>query len=121
MTRIFVESIEFYGFHGVPAEERVVGHRYSVDVWLSIQEEASATDEVEDTVDYGAVAELVVSVGTSGQIKTVERLARQMAEAILDLFERVEEVDITVAKRLPPAPVIAEMAGVQLTVSRSKV
>lgn len=118
MTRIFVEGIEFYAFHGVPDEEQVVGHRYVVDISLSVRETASETDLVGDTVDYGAVAQLVVKTGTENQVRTVERLARTMGEAILSKFARVDEVEVRLAKRLPPAAVIAQEAGVELTVVR---
>ena len=47
-----------------------------------------------------------------------ERLAHVIAETILSSFPRVERVSIRVAKRLPPAPFIAEELGVELEMRR---
>jgi len=118
VAQIFVYAIEFYGYHGVPEAERSVGHRYMVDVDLDVDEQASLSDNVEDTVDYGDIGQLVVQIGTSERVRTVERLAHLMAEAILARHERVNSVTISVFKPHPPMPVIASQAGVTLTVQR---
>lgn len=119
MAQVFVFAIEFYGYHGVPEAERTVGHRYIVDAHLYVDERASITDNVDDTVDYGSVGQLIVQVGTTQQVKTVERLARLIAEAILDGYPSVESVTISVCKPNPPMPVIASQAGVTLTLDRN--
>ena len=118
---VFVRGLEFYGFHGVPAEERVIGHRYVVDLDFAVSTAATETDRVEDSVDYGAAAQRVVRLGQSERFSTVERLARVLADDLLEAFPAVVSVRIRVAKKLPPAPVIAELAGVELVRSRSSV
>lgn len=118
MAQVFVFAIEFYGYHGVPEAERAVGHRYIVDVHLEVDEQASFSDNVEDTVDYGAVGQLVVQIGTTQQVKTVERLARIIGEAILSDYPAVSSVTVSVCKPNPPMPVIASQAGVTLTLDR---
>lgn len=119
MAQIFVYAIEFYGYHGVPEAERTVGHRYMVDVDLTVDEQASLTDNVEDSVDYGAIGQLVVQIGTTERVKTVERLAQLIAEAILAHHPRASSVTISVFKPHPPMPVIASQAGVTLTIDRA--
>lgn len=118
MAQIFVYAIEFYGYHGVPEAERSVGHRYMVDVDLDVDERASVTDDVDDTVDYGGIGQLVVQIGTTERVRTVERLAHLIAEAILAHFPKVNSVTISVFKPHPPMPVIASQAGVTLTLFR---
>ena len=115
---VYVTGIEFYGYHGVPAEERVIGHRYRVDVEMMVKGRADRTDKFSDTVDYALVAELVTSVGTVEKAHTVERLAYLMGERILVEFKLVEKVLVRVAKPFPPAPVIAEEAGVEIEIER---
>jgi 7,8-dihydroneopterin aldolase/epimerase/oxygenase len=116
---IFVYAIEFYGYHGVPEAERTVGHRYMVDVDLDVDEQASLTDNVEDTVDYGAIGQLVVQIGTTERVRTVERLAHLIADTILAHYASVNSVTVSVFKPHPPMPVIASQAGVTLTLERS--
>jgi len=119
MYTVFVRGIEFYGYHGVPAEERFIGHRYKVDIELRVEGTADETDHVSETVDYGAVATLITQIGTTKRAHTVERLARLMGEQILDSYPLVASLWISVAKPFPPAPVIAEQAGVEMELVRS--
>jgi len=118
MVTLFVTGLEFYAHHGVPAEERVIGHRYIVDLELDVKSSAEKSDEVEDTVDYAAAAEVVLEVSANNRFKTIERLAYVVAETLLSRFSRVERVNIRLAKRLPPAPVIVEELGVELELTR---
>lgn len=118
MYHVFVDNLEFYGFHGVPDAERIVGHRYRVSVKLLVDGHAPDTDEVEDTVDYATVAQTVHFVSSSNQFRTVERLAKAIAQAILSHFSRVASVQLRVEKRLPPAEMMADAAGVDLTLDR---
>ncbi len=120
MTTVFVTGLEFYGFHGVPDAEQKVGHRYIVDLELEVKSNAHHSDQLADSVDYGRVSLLALEIGTQHQYRTVERLAQVIGDAILTEFVTTQEVLVRVAKRLPPAPVIAEEAGVQLLIRRAK-
>lgn len=119
MFTVFIRGIEFYGYHGVPAEERVVGHRYRVDVELRVEGSADLSDHISETVDYGAIAQLITQIGTTEKAHTVERLARMIGDRILADNSLVSSLWISVAKPLPPAPVIAEVAGVELELGRN--
>lgn len=118
MVTLFVTGLEFYSHHGVSAAERLVGHRYTVDLDVDIESSAEFTDDVMDTVDYAAIAQLVLEVAGSTQFNTVERLAYVIAEKLLERFTRIERVNLRLSKRLPPAPVIAEELGVELELGR---
>ena len=118
MVTLFVTGLEFYAYHGVPSEERAIGHRYIVDLEMDVKSSAELTDDVADTVDYADAARIVLKASGSQQFKTVERLAHVMGEALLAEFSRIQRVSIRLAKRLPPAPFIAEELGVELEMSR---
>ena len=118
MSTILLSGIEFYGYLGVSEAERTVGNRFEVDIELEAEERASLTDDVSDTVDYGAVAALVVELGQGPSLRTVERLARVIADRLLAEFPRVSEVTVELFKLLPPVPCVVRAAGVRLTLSR---
>lgn len=118
MITVFIEGLEFYGYHGVPEAERSVGHRYRVDVWMEVDSQAEQSDRVEDTADYGRIGLEITRLGENQQHRTIERLAREMGEHVLRNFLQVSEVKITVRKLLPPAPVIAASCGVTLNLKR---
>ncbi len=121
MVSLFVTDLEFYAYHGVPPEEQVVGHRYIVDLVIDVACTADTSDRVEDTVDYAAAAKVVVETATHSQYKTVERLARVICEKLFEQFQPIEKVSIRLAKRLPPAPIIAKEVGVSLQLSRNEI
>jgi 7,8-dihydroneopterin aldolase/epimerase/oxygenase len=114
LDTIFVEHIEFYGYHGASDEEQSVGHRYAVDVELRVDtRKAGATDNLEDTVNYSSVSKRLVSVGTSEQFRLIEALANRMAKVVLDEFP-VESVKLRVKKVRPPMNAIAAAVGVEI-------
>ena len=104
--RIRLEGIEFHGFHGVPAAEREIGHRYRVDMDLELDlRPAGAADDVSLTVDYAAAARAIIEVGTGPSVQLVETLAERMAARILADFPPVRAVELRVAKLQPPVAV----------------
>ena len=118
MIEVFLDGLEFYGYHGVPDAERSVGHRYSVDVSLDVDSQAETTDSVSDTADYGKIGAELVRFGENQQYRTIERLASEMARLVLDSNPKVTRVRLSIRKLLPPAPIIARAAGVTLELHR---
>ena len=76
-TEVTVEvtGLSLYTHHGVSAAEREVGQRLVLDLRLEVGEaDATVTDLVEHTVDYGAVCERVALVAQQRSYRTLERL-----------------------------------------------
>lgn len=118
MYTVFVRGLEFYAYHGVPPEERAVGHRYCVDLDLEVEGRADATDRVEDTVDYARAAQIAQAYAQGCQVHTVERLAAGIADEMLAAFPSIVRTRVRVGKVMPPAPVVASEAGVELARTR---
>jgi dihydroneopterin aldolase len=118
--RVFIEDLEFYSYHGVSGEERLVGHRYMASVSLDVDGQATTTDAIAHTVDYGAAGDVIQRVASSKQFSTVERLADEICRELLSRFRSVQEVRLKVVKRLPPAPMIVREAGVEMVMSREQ-
>ena len=111
--RVFIQGLEFYGYHGVPDAEQAIGHRYELDIELDVEENASETDNIADTVDYGSVAQFAVGIGQNTKFRTLERLSNELCKRLLDSDGRIRSISVTVKKLLPPAPVIVKAVGVQ--------
>ena len=118
MYTVFLEGLEFYGYHGVPAEERVVGHRYIADLYLQVNGSADKTDHIQETVDYSHVAARTLVLATEAQAHTLEHLAAHICDNLLADYPMIARVKIRLAKPLPPAPIIAARAGVELELAR---
>ena len=99
---IEVSGLSLYTHHGVTPAEQEVGQRLVLDIRLEVGEcDATVTDLVEDTVDYGAVCTTVSLVAQQRSYKTLERLCSVIADRLLDDYE-AEEVWVKAAKPEPP-------------------
>jgi len=87
-----------FGRHGYLEEERRLGQRFLVDLWADVDESASTSDRIEDTVDYRRLAALVREVFAGPERLLLERLAGAVADGIVGRFEAVEHVRVRVRK-----------------------
>ncbi len=99
---IHVRGIELWGHCGVTAEERQIGQRLIIDVELEpVQAVGVATDELNDTIDYGEVVSIVRAAVEGGQYKLLERLVGVLRERLCAAFS-VQAVKVSVTKPAPP-------------------
>ena len=84
--------------------EREVGQRLMLDLRLEVGEtDATVTDRIEDTVDYGEVCQLVALVAQQRSHRTLERLCSTIADRLLADYE-LEGVWVKATKPEPPIP-----------------
>lgn len=118
--RISLRSMTFVGHTGVYEFERQRGQRFEVDLDLYLDlRRAVATDDLAETVDYGAVFALVRRVVEEERFRLLEALAGAVAEAVLAGAPAVEEVAVRVRKPQAPLPGLFETVEVELVRRRS--
>lgn len=101
---IDITGLSVYTHHGVTAAEREVGQRLVIDVGFELSAcDATVTDELDDTVDYGAVCEQVWLSAQKRSYKTLERLCSAIADHLMDCFG-VDSVMVRATKPEPPIP-----------------
>ena len=101
---IEVSGLSLYTHHGVTAAEREVGQRLLLDLRIDVGEcDATLTDRIEDTIDYGQVCEAANLVAQQRSYKTLERLCAAIADRLLERYEAVA-VWVKAAKPEPPLP-----------------
>lgn len=112
MTReIHLTGLKAFGRHGVFDFEKAEGQEFSVDVRLTGDfSRAAQTDRLEDTVDYGAVADLAAGIVSSERYDLIEALAARIAGAIAETITVPCTVEVTVHK--PSAPIQHDFADV---------
>ena len=116
MDRIRLTGLTAWGRHGVLAHEREFGQRFVVDVVLDLDlAPAAISDDLADTVDYGALATDVAGIVAGPPRHLIEALAGDIADHCLR-DDRVVAVEITVHK--PSAPVPVGVDDVSVTVRR---
>ena len=100
--RIILEGMQFYGFHGVNAEERSLGQSYVVD--LAVEKDLGVpgrSDRLEDTVSYTHLYRSVQKVLEGESKNLLEATAGTVARRILEEFP-VDAVQVRVKKPRPP-------------------
>jgi 7,8-dihydroneopterin aldolase/epimerase/oxygenase len=99
---IEVSGLSLYTHMGVSEAERQLGQRLIVDVRLDIGEsDATVTDRIEDTVDYGEVCETINFVAQQRNYKTLERFCAAVADRLIERYE-IHAVWVKAAKPEPP-------------------
>ena len=103
-VRVELVKLEAFGAHGVSEAEREVGRRIVLDISFTVPDcSAVGADELEGTVDYGAIASLAAGIVTGTSCRTLEHLCGRIADEIGARFD-VRDLEIRAAKTEPPIP-----------------
>lgn len=95
---IELSGLVVFGHHGYLEEERRLGQRFLVDLWVDLDERATTSDEIDETVDYRRLAELVRDVFTGPPRLLLEGLAGAVADGIIARFDSAQHVRVRVRK-----------------------
>ena len=114
---IKIAGIEAKGFHGVLENERKRGQKFLVDVELYLPLK-NLNDQLNKTVNYAEVAQVVSDQITGESRMLVETLAEDIAKQILKEFKKIKKVKVTVHK--PNAPIPLKFKDVSVEIERSR-
>jgi dihydroneopterin aldolase len=111
---IEISGLSLYTRHGVSDAERELGQRLVFDVVFELDEcDATVTDRVEDTVDYGKVCEQIALAAQERSYKTLERLCTAVADRMVDRFG-ADSVRVKAAKPEPPIALPVDEVSVEV-------
>jgi dihydroneopterin aldolase len=91
-------SLVLFGHHGYLEAERRLGQRFLVDLWVDVDETAASSDDIDHTVDYRRLAELVREVFAGPQRQLLEGLGGAIVDGILERFPAAQRVKVRVRK-----------------------
>jgi 7,8-dihydroneopterin aldolase/epimerase/oxygenase len=116
--RIELRGLTIRGQHGVYEHERADGQDFVVDitVWIDLAD-AAASDDLDDTYDYGDLAQLAANVVAGPPRKLIEAVAGEIADRVMD-DHRVHATEVVIHK--PQAPIRRQFADVAVVVRRSR-
>jgi dihydroneopterin aldolase len=113
-VRVEIVGLSVYTHHGVTEAEREVGQRLVFDVDFELEDcDATVTDRVEDTVDYGDVCEQVYLAAQERSYKTLERLCSAVADRLIERYG-AHTVTVRAAKPEPPIALPVEEVAVEV-------
>ena len=119
--RLSLLGMRFEARHGVHAEEKVTAQPFEVDLVLRADLAVpAATDELEATVDYGGLYDLVREIVEGPSFDLIEALAGAIARAVLAATDPalVDEVEVRVRK--PKAPIDGAFDTVEAALIRRR-
>jgi 7,8-dihydroneopterin aldolase/epimerase/oxygenase len=116
--RIVLTGLKVRGHHGVFEHERRDGQDFLVDitVWLDLHL-AARTGDLDDTLDYGALAARAAAIVGGEPRRLIETVAAEIADDVMT-DGRAHAVEVTIHK--PSAPIPLSFADVAVTVRRSR-
>ena len=113
-----LRGLRVVGTHGVLVEEQTRAQPFEVDLDVGADLTAAGrSDDLGDTLDYGAIAGAVARVVTDEHHALLERLAQRIADEVL-ADPRAQWVTVRVKKLRPPVPVDLASAAVRVTRTR---
>jgi 7,8-dihydroneopterin aldolase/epimerase/oxygenase len=119
VVTIEIVGLSLYTHHGVEEAERAVGQRLVFDLSFDVSDcDATVTDRVEDTIDYGEVCQQVALAAQERSYKTLERLCSAIADRMMDRYN-ADAVTVRATKPEPPIPLPVEEVTVEVWKERT--
>jgi dihydroneopterin aldolase len=116
--RIELRGLRAVGRHGVLAEEQERGQDFVVDVALEVDLDAPArSDDLADTVDYGALGAEVVAAVEGTRFDLIEALAGHIAGLAI---AKQGALAVTVTVHKPSAPMTVPFDDVAVVLHRTR-
>ena len=117
-TKIRIANLRIFAHHGVLPQERVVGAYFILNVAIDTDvSRAMATDELEGTVSYAAVYE-VVKAEMAVPSQLLEHVGGRICRAVLNRFPAATAIRLEILKENPPMGADVRGAGVYVAMSR---
>lgn len=117
--RIELRGLQVSALCGVLPEERDRAQPLEIDVDLEAdQARAGRSDDLHDTIDYGAVCDTIEAVCGAGSPQLLEHLAAAIAAALL-ASTAADAVTVSVRKLRPPVAQLLATSGVCITRRRA--
>lgn len=117
--KIIIRDLRLFAFHGVNPEEKEDGQNFVLDITAYADlSRACADDSLDDTVSYAKIMKTAAAVFTSEKNDLIERAAQRVCDALLDTYEKLDEVTVLLKK--PDAPIRADFSYVAVEITRRR-
>ena len=115
---ISLEGMEFFAYHGFYSEERKIGNKYGIDIYITANVgDSPQNDDLTKTIDYEKIYKAIkkeVEIPT----KLLETIAHRISTTIFNDFEQALSVKVSVSKFNPPVGGICQKAKVSIEKKR---
>lgn len=117
MSKIFLEDLKIYAYHGVLPEENIIGTYYILNVELHTDLwKAAESDDLNDTISYADINQIIHDEMTI-KSKLLEHVAGRIISRIHDEFPQIDYIKLKITKTAPPMQ--GEMRGASIELEQS--
>lgn len=102
MSKITLENMEFHAYHGCLEHEKQLGNTFQVTLAMELDTTlAGQTDELDDTLNYQAVYD-VVKAEMAIPSKLIEHVGQRILDSVFNQFPQIQQLDVKLSKHNPP-------------------
>ncbi len=106
MLYVALNNIELHGFHGMYAEEKVLGNTFIINIKVGVENENTF-------IDYCILKDEIVK-RFSIPTEFLETLVLDIEKAILKQFEKIDYLFLSIQKKNPPLGISTKSSEVVL-------
>ncbi len=119
MSQVFLKEVRLFAYHGVLPQERIVGAYYTINVSVETDFSwAMETDELEGTISYADVCEVVKREMAIPSL-LLEHVGGRICKSLFEHFPTATAIHLEIIKENPPMGADCRGAGIALDVQRS--
>ncbi|MDW9380068.1 dihydroneopterin aldolase [Chryseobacterium sp. JV558] len=117
MSKIYLEDVRIYAYHGVLPEENIIGTYYILNVELHTDLwKAAESDDLHDTISYADIND-ILHKEMKIKSKLLEHVAGRIISTIHDNFPQIDYIKLKITKTAPPMQ--GEMTGASIELEKS--
>lgn len=119
-TSIVLQGLRFYARHGVDPQETAVGAQFTIDLKIETDfSRALETDELEGTVSYASIYE-VVKEEMQTPSALLEHVGGRIVKRIFRDFPTAQSIRLKLLKQNPPMGADCDGAGIEIVCEREE-
>jgi len=110
MITLHLHNLNFFSFHGLYEEEKILGNEYEVNADVMFDEKKIITG-INETINYAKIFEVIkqrMDIPTA----LLETVAQDLAQQIQAIDPRIKTISISIVKKHPPLSNIQGSVGV---------
>lgn len=114
MSKIYLEDVKIYAYHGVLPEENIIGTYYLLNVEIHTDLwKAAESDHLDDTISYADINEIIHDEMKISS-KLLEHVAGRIISKIHEKFKEISYIRLKITKTSPPMKGEMKGAGIEL-------
>jgi dihydroneopterin aldolase len=101
MLGVHLKNLEFFAYHGVYPEEKILGNTFRVNASVWLNDPGEVVNRLEDCVNYELLFALIKERMDRPE-PLLETLVMELAAVMLERFDAIRKVFIQIEKVNPP-------------------